>query len=68
MDTTTDLRLATAPAFPDDITYCTSECAAQCYRHTTHIDWEIAKHKYYGASVADLGPVCASYQSEGEKL
>lgn len=68
MDTTmTDFRLAQKPAFPDDITYCyTGDCAAECFRHSRNIDWELAKHKYYGASVADFGPVCASYKAGGK--
>ena len=62
-DTTkTDYRLDRPPAFPDDITYCTADCAAECFRHRSHIDWEQAKHKYYGASVADFGGVCASHR------
>ena len=65
--TMTDYRLAIPPAWPDDITYCDSrDCTADCWRHASRIDWEIAKHKYYGASVAEFGPVCASYKTGGE--
>lgn len=57
-----DYRMPSRPAWPDDITYCTSECAAECWRHKSNVDWELAKHKYYGASMADFGPVCASFE------
>lgn len=60
--TTTDYRMAHKPAWPDDMTYCDSECSAECWRHKSHIDWELARHKYYGASIADFGPVCASFK------
>ena len=64
----TDFRLASTPAWPDDITYCSSEsCLTACFRHTQNIDWELAKHKYLGASIADFTPVCASYKG-GESI
>ena len=68
MDTTiTDYRLETPPAWPDDITYCeTQDCTADCFRKVCHIDWEIPKHKYYGACISDFGPVCTSYRTGGE--
>ena len=59
-----DYRMPSRPAWPDDITYCTSECTAECWRHKSNVDWELAKHKYYGASMADFGPVCASYEAK----
>lgn len=68
MDTTKiDFRLAIPPAWPDDVTYCQAkDCAAECYRKECYIDWEIPRHKYYGASISDLGPVCTGYQTGGE--
>ena len=68
MDTAmTDFRLEVTPAWPDDITYCSSEdCTAACWRHQSKIDWELAKHKYLGASIAEFGPVCTSYKTGGE--
>lgn len=65
MDTTmTDFRLPEPPAWPDDITYCGAmDCIAGCYRKQSCINWEIPRHKYYGASIADFGEICASYES-----
>ena len=70
MDTTmTDFKMTASQAWPDDITYCaTKDCTAGCFRKACNIDWELPKHKYYGASMADFGPVCTSYKAEGEKL
>lgn len=66
MDTTmTDFRLPEPPAWPDDITYCGAmDCVAGCYRKQSCINWGIPRHKYYGASIADFGGICASYKAK----
>lgn len=46
--------------------YCGAmDCVAGCYRKQSCINWEIPKHKYYGASIADFGEICASYEKAG---
>ena len=65
----TDYRLAERPGFPDDITYCNNdECVQPCWRHKDHIDWTSPKNMYLGCSVAEFGPVCASYATKREKV
>lgn len=41
--------------FNQDICFCMSKCQNKsCPRHPVHINWQIPKHKYYGASMADF--------------
>lgn len=51
-----------------DITFCKCDCQnADCFRHTSHVDWELPKHKYYGASMSDFSRKCDKYLSGGEQ-
>jgi len=62
-----DFILTTKPWDPEDITYCTSkDCMADCWRRLDRVDWELPKHKYWGCSMSEFGPACASYKPGGE--
>lgn len=54
--------------FNQDICFCMSKCQNKsCPRHPVHINWQIPKHKYYGASMADFAnriPPCPNYQPQ----
>lgn len=48
--------------FSDDMTYCYSPCQnTDCFRHSSHIDWDAPKHRIVGASMADFSQECPNY-------
>ena len=54
--------------FNQDICFCMSKCQNKsCPRHPVHINWQIPKHKYYGASMADFAnktPPCTNLKNK----
>lgn len=51
-----------ARAAGGDMTYCGSDCHNErCYRHKSHIDWNLPKHAIIGASMSDFSKKCTHY-------